>query len=80
MPERERQGEPGWARQRGHGWCSTSSDLAPEPALLFKAEHVRRKDQTDFDTTVPLMTSAQRDTLAELLARVHPGHPWITAL
>lgn len=54
--------------------------LAPELVLLFKAKHVRRKDQTDFDTTVPLMTSAQRDTLAGLLARVHPGHPWIAAL
>jgi hypothetical protein len=26
------------------------------------------------------MTSAQRETLAELLARVHPGHPWIAGL
>ncbi|MEU6801098.1 nucleotidyltransferase domain-containing protein [Streptomyces neyagawaensis] len=51
--------------------------LAPELVLLFKAKHVRRKDQADFDATVPHMTSAQRETLAELLARVHPGHPWI---
>jgi hypothetical protein len=54
--------------------------LAPELVLLFKAKHARRKDQTDFEATIPHMTSAQRGTLAELLARVHPGHPWITDL
>lgn len=54
--------------------------LAPELVLLFKAEHVRPKDQADFEATVPHMTSAQRETLAELLARVHPGHPWIAEL
>jgi hypothetical protein len=50
--------------------------LAPELVLLFKAKHLRPKDQSDFDETIPLMTPAQRRTLAELLARVHPGHPW----
>ncbi|MFJ1812529.1 MULTISPECIES: nucleotidyltransferase domain-containing protein [unclassified Streptomyces] len=54
--------------------------LAPELVLLFKAKHVRRKDQTDFDATVPHMTPAQRETLAEVLARVHPGHPWLADL
>ncbi|MGW2108683.1 hypothetical protein ACWCPL_19185, partial [Streptomyces sp. NPDC001948] len=54
--------------------------LAPELVLLFKAKHARRKDQTDFDATVPHMTPAQRETLAGLLARVHPGHPWLTDL
>ncbi|MEU6328147.1 hypothetical protein ABZ851_12820 [Streptomyces sp. NPDC047049] len=54
--------------------------LAPELVLLFKAKHARRKDQTDFEATVPHMTSAQRETLAELLARVHPEHPWIADL
>ncbi|MEU4655223.1 hypothetical protein AB0G32_15010 [Streptomyces sp. NPDC023723] len=54
--------------------------LAPELVLLFKAKHVRRKDQTDFEATVPYMTSAQRETLAELLALVHPGHLWIADL
>jgi hypothetical protein len=51
--------------------------LAPEPVLLFKAKHARQKDQSDFDATVPHMTPVQRETLTELLARVHPGHPWI---
>ena len=54
--------------------------LAPELVLLFKAKHVRPKDQADFDGTVPHMTRAQRGTLAELLARAHPGHHWLANL
>ncbi len=54
--------------------------LAPELVLLFKAKHARRKDQADFDATVPHMTKAQREALAGLLARVHPGHPWLADL
>ncbi|RPK58206.1 hypothetical protein EES43_20025 [Streptomyces sp. ADI96-02] len=54
--------------------------LAPELVLLFKAKHARRKDRTDFDATVGRMTPAQRETLAELLDRVHPGHPWTADL
>ncbi|GAA4339705.1 hypothetical protein GCM10023086_74890 [Streptomyces venetus] len=54
--------------------------LAPELVLLFKAKHARRKDQSDFNATVPHMSPAQRETLAELLDRVHPGHPWIADL
>jgi hypothetical protein len=54
--------------------------LAPELVLLFKAKHARPKDQADFDATVPHMTPAQRETLAELLARAHPGHRWLGAL
>jgi len=54
--------------------------LAPELVLLFKAKHVRPKDQADFDETLPHMTSAQRATLADLLDRVHPGHPWLAAV
>jgi hypothetical protein len=54
--------------------------LAPELVLLFKAKHIRPKDQADFDTTVPYMTPPQREALAGLLARVHPGHPWLADL
>ncbi len=54
--------------------------LAPELVLLFKAKHARPKDQADFDGTVAHMSPAQRRTLAELLARVHPGHAWLGAL
>ncbi|MFI8371939.1 hypothetical protein [Streptomyces sp. NPDC085466] len=54
--------------------------LAPEIVLLFKAKHLRPKDRWDFEATVPLLVPAQRETLAGLLARAHPGHPWIAAL
>jgi hypothetical protein len=54
--------------------------LAPELVLLFKARHARPKDQADFDTTIPYLTPAQRATLAELLARAHPGHRWLASL
>lgn len=54
--------------------------LAPELVLLFKAKHARRKDQADFDATVPHLNPGQRETLAGLLARTHPGHPWLAEL
>ncbi|WP_420037228.1 nucleotidyltransferase domain-containing protein [Streptomyces sp. cg28] len=54
--------------------------LAPELVLLFKAKSTRRKDQSDFDATVPHMSMAQREMLAELLDLVHPGHSWIADL
>ena len=54
--------------------------LAPELVLLFKAKHTRLKDQADFDETVPFLTPAQRTALANLLARVHPGHHWLANL
>lgn len=54
--------------------------LAPELVLLFKAKHSRRKDQADFDETVPHLTPAQRNNLAEFLARAHPGHPCLADL
>lgn len=54
--------------------------LAPELVLLFKAKHARDKDRADFESTVPHLSSARRGTLAELLARVHPGHSWLADL
>jgi hypothetical protein len=54
--------------------------LVPELVLLFKAKHGRPKDQADFAATVPHLSSAQRGTLADLLARVHPGHAWLADL
>jgi hypothetical protein len=54
--------------------------LAPELVLLFKAKHARRKNQADFDATIPHLTPAQRATLAGLLARAHPGHSWLGEL
>ncbi|MFE6097759.1 nucleotidyltransferase domain-containing protein [Streptomyces massasporeus] len=54
--------------------------LAPELVLLFKAKGARRKDQSDFDATLPHLSPAQREALAELLDRVHPEHPWLADL
>jgi hypothetical protein len=54
--------------------------LAPELVLLFKAKHSRPKDQADFEGTIPHLTTAQRETLAGLLARAHPGHRWLSGL
>jgi len=53
---------------------------APELVLLFKAKYARGKDQADFAATVPRLSPAQRETLSGLLARLHPGHPWLAAL
>lgn len=54
--------------------------LAPELVLLFKAKRALAKDQADFDAAIPRMTAAQRQALAELLSRVHPGHRWLASL
>lgn len=54
--------------------------LAPALALLFKAKHVRPKDQADFDATLPHRSPEQRAYLDRLLDRVHPGHPWSAGL
>jgi hypothetical protein len=54
--------------------------LVPEIVLLFKAKHMRPKDQADFDATLPLLTPTQRKTLSRLLAQVHPGHTWLATL
>lgn len=54
--------------------------LAPELVLLFKAKHLRPKDQADFTATASRLTPTQRETLTALLTRVHPGHPWTADL
>ena len=54
--------------------------LAPQIVLLFKARHHRPKDQADFTGALPLLNPARRSWLAAALARVHPGHPWISEL
>jgi len=52
----------------------------PEIALLFKAKHVRPKDQGDLETVLPALDRARRRWLVEALAIAHPGHPWIEQL
>ncbi len=53
---------------------------APEVALLFKAKHVREKDQADFQRVLPAMDQKRRSRLLRWLSQVHPDHPWIDTL
>jgi hypothetical protein len=52
----------------------------PEIALLFKAKHTRDKDERDFTAVLALLGRSRRAWLADALALVHPGHPWLEAL
>jgi hypothetical protein len=54
--------------------------LRPEVALLFKAKSPRQKDEDDFARVRPLLDPRQRRWLAASLAKVHPGHAWLTEL
>ncbi len=49
---------------------------SPEIILLFKAKHVRPKDEADFDAVLPRLDAERRAWLADALELVHPGHPW----
>jgi hypothetical protein len=51
--------------------------LAPEIVLLFKAKHVREKDQADLARALPLLEPERRRWLAAALRTVHPDHAWI---
>lgn len=48
----------------------------PEAVLLFKAKHLRPKDQGDLEAVLPHLDVAARGRLAAWLAMVHPGHKW----
>jgi hypothetical protein len=54
--------------------------LAPALVLLFKAKHVREKDQRDFDAAVARMDPAEKRALRGWLEALHPGHNWIATL
>ncbi|MGB6307062.1 MAG: hypothetical protein WBF89_04650 [Steroidobacteraceae bacterium] len=54
--------------------------LAPEIQLLYKSKLVRPKDQADFESIVGLLGEAPRAWLRASLARVHPGHFWLSQL
>jgi len=48
--------------------------------LLYKAKHAREKDQLDFLRAWPSLAADERAWLADSLALVHPGHPWLSRL
>ena len=55
--------------------------LVPEIVLLFKARHsAEPKNQADFAGALPLLDAGAADWLRWALARVYPGHEWISAV
>ncbi|HEY7400098.1 MAG TPA: hypothetical protein VH989_04270 [Actinomycetota bacterium] len=52
----------------------------PEIVLLFKAKHVRDKDEADFADIEPLLEPRARRWLQRSIALVHPGHAWLERL
>jgi hypothetical protein len=52
----------------------------PEIVLLFKAKEARPKDDDDLAAVLPRLERERRDWLAAALARIHPGHRWLTEL
>jgi hypothetical protein len=54
--------------------------VRPEVVLLFKAKHVRRKDEEDLAVVLPLLDHERRGWLRGALRRVHPDHDWLRRL
>ena len=54
--------------------------LRPEIQLLLKARGLRPKDQSDFDTALPLLDPSSIAWLRESLTLTRPGHPWLADL
>jgi uncharacterized protein (DUF952 family) len=50
--------------------------IRPEVCLLYKAKHLRFKDQRDFDASAPTLDATARAWLTTALEHAHPGHPW----
>ncbi|MEV4799444.1 amino acid transporter [Nonomuraea sp. NPDC049421] len=50
--------------------------LAPEVQLLYKSKGMRPKDETDFQTVLPMLSDEQRCWLDEALEKTHSTHPW----
>jgi hypothetical protein len=54
--------------------------LAPEVQLLYKSKGRRPKDEVDFATTTPLLSTEQREWLRAALALSDPQNPWLSRL
>ncbi|KQV30139.1 amino acid transporter [Rhizobium sp. Root73] len=54
--------------------------LAPALALLFKAKHVRAKDEEDLHAALPKLHDQEKADLRCWLEAMYPGHEWITRL
>jgi hypothetical protein len=51
--------------------------LSPVGVLLYKAKHLRDKDEADFSNVLPTLPQVELDWLNSALKVAHPGHPWI---
>jgi hypothetical protein len=56
------------------------SYMRPEIVLLFKAKHVRKKDEADFATALDGLEDAGREFLIRALRLTLPAHPWLATL
>jgi hypothetical protein len=56
--------------------ASTTPYLAPEIVLLYKSKAPSPKDEADFNTVLPHLTSEQRAWLAQALGLFESGHRW----
>lgn len=54
--------------------------LAPSIVLLFKAKHLRDKDEHDFQAALPKLEPTEKADLLRWLKQLHPNHAWIAAL
>lgn len=52
----------------------------PEITLGFKAALARPKDDADLDAVLPRLGAEPRRWLADTVAGLHPGHPWLDRL
>jgi hypothetical protein len=53
---------------------------AGEIQLLYKAKHVRPRDELDFEAVTPELSDEARRWLLQSLARTLPSHAWTHAL
>ncbi len=56
------------------------SYLLPEIVLVYKARLRRKKDEPDFDATLPTLTADRRAWLRKSLEVVVPDHHWLERL
>lgn len=54
--------------------------LTPAAVLLFKAKHLRPKDQLDFENALPKLTGTDKAQLKSWLTQEHPNHSWLNSL
>lgn len=57
----------------------TEEEIPPGGTTVAK-HSAEAKNRADFAATLPLLDGAAADWLRWALARVHPGHAWISAL